>query len=464
MRKLMVFWLIFAVGCQDCPRPLTGDVGARRAVTAPVQTVSDVVPARAENVVGASPPTAGSLDLPALWNLALANNPSLRETEMQLEAARGRLIQAGLYPNPQFNYEQEEIGEAKEAAGTIRLFVVQEVVTAGKRRLDLAVAERGLDAASLALLGRRFEVLTRIRRAYYDYAGLVLALEADQEVVHALEQAAQTIRRLVEEAKTRPATDLIRIEALLEEARISLVRDGVRVEGAWQQLAAEIGTPQLPVPSLDITPKLEWGRDDQAANRDTVPELDRQVVHERVLTTNTVLRQAAVEAERARWEFERAKAEAVPNVKVGGGYVRNFPEAEAGAMITVQSPLPLWDRKQGQIHEARARWAQALAAERATATRLSAETSAAFTRYRAAGLQAERLIVEVIPRLRKNRELLEKGYQAGANLVTFSDVLLAEESLNSARLTLAEARRNLWLAVAELEGLMQLDVGEALRN
>jgi hypothetical protein len=32
--------------------------------------------------------------------------------------------------------------------------------------------------------------------------------------------------------------------------------------------------------------------------------------------------------------------------------------------------------------------------------------------------------------------------------------------LLTARLTLAEARRELWLAVADLQGLMQVDVGE----
>ena len=42
------------------------------------------------------------------------------------------------------------------------------------------------------------------------------------------------------------------------------------------------------------------------------------------------------------------------------------------------------------------------------------------------------------------------------------DVLLAEQALNDTRLRLAEARRDLWRAVADLEGLMQLDVGEEL--
>jgi outer membrane protein TolC len=41
-------------------------------------------------------------------------------------------------------------------------------------------------------------------------------------------------------------------------------------------------------------------------------------------------------------------------------------------------------------------------------------------------------------------------------------VLLAQESLEDARLKLVEARRELWKAIADLQGLMQLDLGEDL--
>ena len=68
--------------------------------------------------------------------------------------------------------------------------------------------------------------------------------------------------------------------------------------------------------------------------------------------------------------------------------------------------------------------------------------------------------MQVLPRLQKRLELLRQAYQAGAAQVGFSDVLQTEQSLLSARSTLAEARRTLWQAVADLQGLMQLDLGE----
>ena len=51
--------------------------------------------------------------------------------------------------------------------------------------------------------------------------------------------------------------------------------------------------------------------------------------------------------------------------------------------------------------------------------------------------------------------MLRQGFQAGAAQVSFSDVLMTEQSLLSSRLTRAEARRELWRAVADLQGLLQ---------
>jgi hypothetical protein len=57
--------------------------------------------------------------------------------------------------------------------------------------------------------------------------------------------------------------------------------------------------------------------------------------------------------------------------------------------------------------------------------------------------------------------LIRKGYyQTGAPQITFADVLLAEQALNESRLKFAETRRELWRSLSDLQGLMQLDVGE----
>jgi outer membrane protein TolC len=61
------------------------------------------------------------------------------------------------------------------------------------------------------------------------------------------------------------------------------------------------------------------------------PLWDADLVRQRVMAVNTRLKQAVVEAEQARLQVERARAAAVPNVTIGGGWSKNFADPEAGA-------------------------------------------------------------------------------------------------------------------------------------
>jgi cobalt-zinc-cadmium efflux system outer membrane protein len=383
-----------------------------------------------------------------LWNLALASSPELREAAAELEIARGQRIQAAKYPNPQVRAEQEALGTSVNPAGTVRVELSQEIVTGGKRRLDMAVADREFDAATLGLIARKFEALTRVRRGYYDFVAWSEAVRINQEIVRGLEQAAQITRQRVEKAQTRPRTDLLRIEGLVEEARIHLNRSRAMLEASWWQLADAIGLPDLPLPCevpVPDGPAPHWAID---------------AVRSRVQGQNAELRRAGAEVERTRLAAERARAEAVPNVKVGGGYFRSFAEMEAGGLISVETSVPLWDRKQGLVHQAEARWAQAQAAQRSLALRLDRETAAAFARYQSAQQEVRKLQEEVLPRSEESLRGVQKLYQAGSNEATFADVLQTQDTVNDARRRLVSARQELWAAVAELAGLMQLDLGE----
>jgi cobalt-zinc-cadmium efflux system outer membrane protein len=443
MRRPLLLLVVLAAGCGHADH-VPALVECQIAAVADARSEPDVAPCPAPVLA------EGPLDLAALWELALGNNPALRESGADVEAARGRLIQAGKYPNPHVTASTDEAFSSISTYGNPQVNITQVLLTAGKFRLDQAVARRNLDAAGVALLGRKFEVLTRLRRAYYDYLALANTLQVQDEVVASLERSIELTRQLVEKARTRPRTDLLRLQALLAEAQISRARARINLAAAWRQVAAEVGLPDLHPPAAP------------AALPAAVPDWPAQGVDARVQSAHSDLKQAALEAEAARLAFERARAEAVPNVTVGAGYIRAFIDETAGAVFSVEAPLPLWDRKQGRIHEARANWARAEAARHSAATRLSRETAAAFARYQGARRQAERYTATVLPQLVEALQLVREGYRAGAAGVSFADVQLAQEALNDARLRLAGARRELWQAVADLQGLMQLDLGEDL--
>src|SRR5947209_7214819 len=133
MRWLCLSLLTAAAGCQACQLDVSFDLARSAPVT--------------RNAVACAAPTSadlppGPVNLAILWDLALTHNPSLREAQADVEAARGRLIQAGKYPNPRLVYEQEELGTKQAEAGALRVQVTQEILTAGKRRLEKGIATR----------------------------------------------------------------------------------------------------------------------------------------------------------------------------------------------------------------------------------------------------------------------------------------------------------------------------------
>ena len=100
----------------------------------------DVVPARLAIPIPADRPRSYALD--DFVRLGLERNPRLAQAGFAVEVARGRAVQAGLYPNPTISAIFDELGDVQGRGGinTIPL-ISQEIVTGGK--LDLSRAAAG---------------------------------------------------------------------------------------------------------------------------------------------------------------------------------------------------------------------------------------------------------------------------------------------------------------------------------
>ncbi len=66
------------------------------------------------------PPEAASqpaFGLQDLIRIGLEQNPNLMQADLEVEAARGRAVQAGLYPNPTVNLVGDELGSGNRPGG-----------------------------------------------------------------------------------------------------------------------------------------------------------------------------------------------------------------------------------------------------------------------------------------------------------------------------------------------------------
>ena len=101
---------------------------------------------------------SASVTLAELEEMAERCNPTLAQA-----AARAQCLQVGLYPNPVVGYLGSEIGNSGRA-GQQGGFIGQEVVTAGKLRLNRAVAGQEIHQAEYAWATQRFRsALAKLR-------------------------------------------------------------------------------------------------------------------------------------------------------------------------------------------------------------------------------------------------------------------------------------------------------------
>ena len=133
----------------------------------------------------------------------------------------------------------------------------------------------------------------------------------------------------------------------------------------------------------------------------------------------------ALEVEKARGEAEirLAEAEGIPNLTAGLVVRRDATQAEVGGVqgrdtaytmgVRLTMPIPLFDRNQAGVQEARAR--RASTETRLTAARISAEreVEAAWSIYQNSGKLLSLYRSEILPQLDENLKLTLEAYRLG---------------------------------------------------
>src|SRR5439155_559321 len=168
----------------------------------------------------------GPLTLEQVVELAATHNPELGAFQARAEAARGRLIQAGLYLNPKLNWLGAEmnLGHGNSAGEQGPLFI-QEFVTANKIRLAEGAAAHGLAAADWAAVTKWFDVMTRVRLAYFEALTAQAEIKSAEDVEAIAKLGLATAQKLQKAgAGARPDLLQAQVELNASALRVSLAR------------------------------------------------------------------------------------------------------------------------------------------------------------------------------------------------------------------------------------------------
>lgn len=293
-------------------------------------------------------PAPNVLTIDAAIRLALENNPDIRVLAADVAAAQGEVTMAKTWQNPDLSVAPgfKNIREPSDTQFHGNFGLEQTFEWPGKRALRKAVAEKNVAVRQLALAGFRSQLTIQVRRAYS-------MLLASREVVASREQRLTLAKLFVDAAKKRAEGGFApEFEATKAEVEVVAAQKSLR-EAQAQQDAARVMLNSLmgrnPSEPLAVTGAL--------TNEMTLP--DQFTLLKKSLSLNPAVKVQEAEAERSGLSVQSIRKSRLPDFKIGPNVEYTRDEQIIG--LGVSLPLPLWDKKKGEIAMATAGQEKALA-------------------------------------------------------------------------------------------------------
>lgn len=385
------------------------------------------------------PEPQGVLTLAQAVDTALQRNPELLASRYELTAAQARILQAGLRLNPELGVELENFAGSGAVKGTdaleTTLSLSQVIELGGKRGLRRSVAEADRDLIGIEQRARQLDVLAEVTRRFIE---VVTAQERARLATEGLRLAQQTLDAIA--ARVRAARAPV---AEASRARIAVTRTAIEE----RQARTALRTARYGLASLwgSIEPTFTAAEADLFAFEGIAP-FDALVAQ--VLRNPDITRFASAARLRDA-ELRLAQAQARPNLTFGFG-VRRLQESNDAAVVAGFSmALPVFDRNQGAIREARVRRVQSEAERQAALLRARGTLYAVYQEMTAARERAESIRQEAIPQAQTTLEQTQDGYERGR--FSFLELLTAQQELLALRGAAIDAAADFHQLQTELE-------------
>ena len=374
-------------------------------------------------------------------DLALTRSPAVSIGQQRVEAAKGRQVQAGLYPNTRVGYHANEIG-MHGSDGAHGVFLQQRFITGGKRELDVQIAEQAVFSEQFFLEASKLRVLTDVDNAF----GNLLIAQQKVDVLSTLVNVNRTTfdatKRLVEAGQSGKHVEW---QASIELSQAEVARDQAIQEHqyAWRDLMFVCGQPNIKLVRVsgDVAKVVNGG--------------SFQAVVESIIHKSPQVAMAQQRIQQAALNVRRQKVETVPNIDAMVSLRNHSLTGDNITNIQVGIPVPLFDKNQGNIRAAEAEEAMRLAELRRLKLSLRQRAASVYRDFETARIAESRYREEILGSATKNLNLITKGYQDGQ--IDFLSMLTAQRTLLNVQLTYLRSSRKLHNAVTKLNGHLLFD-------
>ncbi|HLK50170.1 MAG TPA: TolC family protein [Bryobacteraceae bacterium] len=276
---------------------------------------------------------------------ALRSRPSLQAEAERVLVAEGLRRQAGLFPNPEFQFQNENLrpGQTYTRDVDTLALINQPLDILGKHRERVAAAgeDRGYAQAQYQLVRR--QLAQRVKVAYW-------AARGAQEIRQAWNLTLENFARIIEFHQGRLTAGAIAEQDLLR----------VRLEGERLKVSADLATLEAGRARIELLREMGRTEITEVVLTETLepPGEFTPVPIERVMAERLEIQVARAALRQAEANAKLQDISARPDLTVTLGYKRTqLPDALTGvntALASLRITLPVFDKNQGNRAAAQA--------------------------------------------------------------------------------------------------------------
>lgn len=379
----------------------------------------------------------GGISLQEIQDLALANNPTIRQSSATAFATQDYQYQVGRYANPSAGYTGSQLADQNTDQHLV--YVEQEFVTAHKLRLNENVLGHAVQAQRWDVESQRYRVLTDVRLAFLD----ALVAQRRMEVIDNFRQVAAKGAELAAQrfkAMETAQSDQLQAEIQLNEVEVLRQQAQYTWDAAWQAMAATAGVPEMAQSELAGQLKTDGG------------QMNWEEVYSNLLASSPELQAACSRVNKARANLSRQEVQAIPNVtaQLQAGH----DNSTGSGMINVQigAPIPVFNKNTGNMSAAYREYSRATHAVKRVEMSLKARLAEVSRQYDSALVAVKRYEEQILPKAKQTLDLAEQAYSAGE--FSFIQVLIVRRTYFDTNLQYIDSLGQLAKAHAQIDGLL----------
>ena len=400
-----------------------------------------IVLAGAQEISASEPVSIRRVTLEEAIELFLANSPVLEVVKSARDEAEGLAEQSRKYPNPVAIVTHEALSKSEADYSETYFTASQRLDWPARRSARADKADQGLVAAGARLAAETVQLTSEVKRAYVSAAALEEEFDTLREVSAAFRRGQQVGRERFAAGESsgydlrRIGVEWARYEGLLASTEVELMNARRRLaflilpSGEQQEIAPQ-GVPEGDPPSVSLATA-----EAVALGMERRPEM----------------RAAAAEIAAAEAEVSFTKTFARPDLVFTGGYKRQSDGFD-GLFLGVSLPVPILDRRQGDVLAAEARQRYARAQQDLVRRTIESEVRRALEAHDLVKRRVELLQNEILRGADDILRIARVSYAEGE--MTLLELLDAAAAFRDARLALIRLRSSHWTTYFDLERAM----------